>query len=706
MKVKVLLTFVLLSFSMLTFAQGKALVNANEAFAREDYCEAAGLCATAYTKLIRKGAGAQRKKGDMAFKTAESYRLTERYREANEWYDRAILLEYEQIQPLVLLYNGDVFRKMREFDKAIDAYEKYKALVPGDDRAGTGIQSCKSNGVYIAEKTRHKVENETAINKKEFDMAPMFGDRKSIKMYFGSSRAGSTGKDIDPRSCESYMDIWVSDLDKKGNWTTPYLIVGDSINTDANEGTVCFDSRKKTMFFTRCPTVKKQNLGCDIWMSEAKGKDSWNIPTKVQLKSHDSISVGHPCTVDGKYLIFASDMPGGFGGRDLWWSEYDRKSETWSLPRNMGPEINTKGNDLFPTFAINGDLLYASDGMPGLGGLDIFRAKKKGEENVWEAPKNVGYPINGENNDYAMIEKDAKIGYFTSERKNPNGENIPDIYSYEIPPNLFSLKLNVTDLVAGDKIPGVTVTVSGPGGTWTGITDENGSVFWDKKPAGDRYINEEAKYTMDIAMEGYYENPKPSEISTEQLDYNQDFIVDMGLFPKRPIRLPEVRYPLDKWTLLVDSTINSLDSLNFVFDLLTARPELVIDLRSHTDSRGSNERNQKLSENRAIACYKYLVETKGVDPRRIVPIGQGEDEARTVYIVDGEYLVDEPKSGEYETQILTEKYINTFKRSSKKTFTMLHGLNRRMDGAVNSLDFDPETAPAADPKYSEFIPYP
>ena len=706
MRVRSFMVFAAVTFFITSCGYLKIVTDANESYVREDYCDAAEKCALAYTKLTRKGGGAQESKGNMAFKTAESYRMIEQYRDANEWYERAKLLEYEQVMPEVLLYNADVLRKMREFDKAIADYKMYKTMVPGDERANAGIESCENYDQYKADKTRHTIENQGTINKVEFDMAPVFGDRKQTKMYFGSSRPGSTGKNIDPRSCESYMDIWVSDLDKKGNWTKPYLVKGDSINTEANEGTVCFDDRKKTMFFTRCPTLKKQNLGCDIWMSTAKGKTAWNNPTKLALKMHDSISVGHPCTADGKYLIFASDMPGGFGGRDLWYTDYDPKSKTWSAPKNMGPEINTKGNELFPSFGLDGGLIYASDGMPGLGGLDIFKAKKVGEENKWENPTNLGTPINSENNDYALVEKDPRLGYFTSERKSANGENKPDIYSYVMPPNVFSLKLSVTDLAEGDKIEGAIVTVTGPDGEWTGITDENGSVYWDKKPTGDRYINEESGYTMNISMDGYYENPNPHEISTEGLNYDQDFVVDMGLFPKRPIRLPEVQYHLDKWTFVVDSTINSLDSLLFVYDLLEARPELVIELSSHTDARGSNARNKKLSINRAIAIYKYLVDEKGVDPRRIIPIGKGEETPRTVYLQDGLYKLREPKAGEFETIVLTEAYINKFRRSDVKTFKKLHQLNRRAEGDVHSLDFDPEAAPAADPSYSEYVRYP
>ncbi len=702
-------SIVLLGFSASVNAQNKYVVKAELAYASENYSEAAKLCGEAYTKLTRKGKMAKKMKAEMAFKTAESYRQTERFRDANEWYDRAILLEYFTINPEVYLYNGDMLQMMSEFDKAIRNYNDYLNLVPGDERAVSGKQSCEMHNAYVAEKTRHLIENQSALNKKEFDMAPMFGDRKKSKLYFSSSRTESTGKENDPRSGEGYMDLWVSDIDKKGNFTEPYLVKGEAINTIDNEGTVCFDARYKLMFFTRCPNLKKQNLGCDIWVSEAKGKTEWKEPKKLNLKPHDSISVGHPATTDGRFLIFASDMPGGFGGKDLWYSTFNRKTDEWSAPVNLGPEINTKGNELFPSFALNGDLIFATDGREGMGGLDLFRAEKVGEENKWQSPTNLGAPINSTSNDFALVEETEKRGFFTSERKGVNGEYVPDIYSYELPPNVFDLKVTVSELGnKSSKISDVKVLVTAnDGSTWEGYTDESGAVFWDKQPTGGRYINEESSYKINISKEGFHEDKHGYSFSTEGLNYDQNFVIDMALLPKKPIRLPEVRYPLNKWELLVDSTINSPDSLLFVYDLLEEYPGMVLELSSHTDSRGSNKANQKLSENRAKACYKYLVEEKGVDPRRIIPVGKGENEPRTIWKKGDEYLPSKPADmTDVETIVLTEAYINKFRKSDVTLFKQLHQYNRRTEGKVVNMDFDPETAPESNPDHLKFVKYP
>ena len=709
MKFKIALTFLLLSFATAVTAQNRRVSKAELAYSSENYSEAAEKCVEVYGKLRSNGNKAKSKKANMAFKAADCYRFTERYREANEWYDRAILLDQQSGTPEVYLFNADMLHMMSEFDKSIKNYEEYLKLFPGDERAINGIQSCKMNNEFIANKTRHIIENQTALNKKEFDMAPMFGNRKMNKLYFSSGRDEGTGKLKDPRTGEGYMDLWISDKDKKGNWTEPYLVNGYGVNTIDNEGTVCFDSRYKQMFFTRCPNLKKENLGCDIWVSQAKGKTEWEEPIKIKLKSDDSVSVGHPATMDGKYLVFASDMSGGSGGRDLWYATYDKKTNEWSAPKNMGPEINTKGNELFPTFAFNGDLIFASDGLRGMGGLDIYRAARVGEENKWEKPTNIGAPINSTSNDYALIEYDNKNGYFTSERKSSGGEYNSDIYSYLLPPNVYDLKVVVSELGnTAIKIEDVRVVVTATDGlVWEGYTDDVGGVFWDKKPVEGRYINEESGYKINISKAGFHEDKNGTTISTVGLDYGQNFVIDMALLPKKPIRLPEVRYPLDKWDLLVDSTINSPDSLLFVFNLLEEYPGMILELSSHTDARGTNKANQKLSENRAKACYKYLVENKGVDPRRIVPKGKGELEPRIIWRKGDVYLASRPASMDGVEEVkLTEKYINSFRRLDADTFELLHQYNRRTEGKVITMDFNPETAPAADARHLKFVNYP
>ncbi len=699
-----------LCVSIWSYGQNRAVLKAENSFIGGRYCEAAEKCSLAYAKLARKGNAAKKTKGEMAFKTAECYRFTDKYKEANEWYDRAILLDYQSVVPEVYLHNGDVLRRIGDIDKALKNFELYKKLNPNDKYLEAQIQSCTNYKNYVAYKTKHIIVNQASINKKEYDMAPMFADRKETKLFFVSNRLGSTGDETDEISCMNFMDIWVSEIDKKGNWGEPKLIDKTGlINTPDHEGSVTFDGRGKTMFFTRCPVNKKFNLGCDIWMSEMKGQNEWNEPKKVNLKTHDSISVGHPCvTDDGKFLVFASDMPGGFGGKDLWYTSYDKKTDSWITPKNMGPEINTKGNELFPTFGKDGALYFASDGLVGLGGLDLFKATKLGEQMKWEDPKNLGYPLNSECNDYALYELTESKGYFTSERKSPSGQYSPDIYKYELPPDFFDLKVIVGEI--GDKnirLSDVKVEVKGTDGSSMEGYTKDGLVQWTKKSDGSRYINKDVSYSVSISKEGYLEDKKGAKFTTVGLTTGQNFIIEMNLLPIKPILLPEVRYPLNQWTLLVDQTINSPDSLLIVYNTLEDYPNIVLELSSHTDSRGKDPENQKLSENRARACYKYLVEQKGVDPRRIVPIGKGETDPRTIWKKGTEYFVSKPSDMTgVESIQLTEKYIEQFKTTDNQLYEKLHQYNRRTEARILKTDFNPNTAPAADPNFAKFVKYP
>jgi peptidoglycan-associated lipoprotein len=481
------------------------------------------------------------------------------------------------------------------------------------------------------------------------------------------------------------------------------------INTAENEGSVCFDSKKKTMYFTRCPNKEKSMLGCDIWMADLNGEDFDNI-TKIRLKANDTISVGHPCvTEDGMMMVFASDMvenslgEKSYGGRDLWFVNYNKKEKMWdSIPKNMGPVFNTGGNELFPSLGPKGQLFFASDGHPGIGGLDIFSAERVGTENKWVNPKNIGTPFNSPGNDYAMCDFDGKSGFFTSERKTSTSvEYTPDIWSYSIPPNVYDLRVVVYELGnKNKKIEGAKVVVTEVDGqTWEGITDKTGRTEkWVERKDKSRYITEGHDYQIKSSKARYFTDKNGAKFTTKGLDNSQSFLIEIPLIPIE-IRTPEVRYPLDKWSFINDATCMSLDSLKFLENLLKDNPTLVIELYSHTDARDTEIHNQALSENRAKAVYNYLVDQKGIDPRRIKPIGRGEAEPAK--------WIDE-KGVE---QVLTETYINQFKATDKAKFEKLHQINRRttvkvvfQPGTTDvPLEFDAATAPPADPKYKVYI---
>ncbi len=695
----------------------KYVREANFAFNSGNYFEAAPKCEDAFKKLGVKGSLKQ--KGDMAFKVAESYRNMERYDKANEWYGVCLELRYFDVKPDIYYYKANMQRMLKDFNGAAKTYKEYKRVAPESKQKEIDalITGCETYKGFEDFESKIVAKVESKINTKEFDMAPSFADKKGKKIYFSSSREDAFGKDRDPITGQKYMDIFVAEYDDKMNPINVKSIdLKGIINTAENEGSVCFDSKKKTMYFTRCPNKEKSMLGCDIWMADLNGEDFDNI-TKIKLKENDTISVGHPCiSEDGMMMVFASDMvknslgEKSYGGRDLWYVNYNKRDKLWdSVPKNMGPIFNTSGNELFPSLGPKGQLFFASDGLPGIGGLDIFSAERVGTENKWVNPKNMGTPFNSPGNDYAMCDFDGKSGFFTSERKTSSSvEYTPDIWSYSVPPNLYDLRVVVYELGnKNEKIGDALVEVtSSDGDKWNGKTSndkENKTKYgktekWEIKSDKSRYILGDRSYSIKASKARYFTNTLGSKISTIDLDNSQSFLIEIPLIPIE-IRTPEVRYPLDQWSFINDATCMSLDSLKFLENLLKDNPALVIELYSHTDARDTEIHNQALSENRAKAVYTYLVDQKGIDPRRIKPIGRGEAEPSK--------WIDE-KGVE---QVLNETYINQFKATDKTKYEKLHQINRRttvkvvfQPGTTDiPMEFDAATAPPADPKYKVFI---
>lgn len=698
----------LVTISLAQPTQPKYITEALKLYDSGKYFEAMPKMEEAYNKMTNKGKSIT-EKGSMAYKLADCYRKLEQYDKAAQWYGSSIELKFYDVDPKVYYYHGEMLRMSGELKKAKESYTNYKNKRGKDASIDVEalISSCSEQADIHDKEARFDVKAEDKLNSKEFDMAPFFSEKKETQFYFGTQREGVINPQRDPITGEKFMDIWVADFDAKGDFVAAKSIDNNNIiNTKDNEGTAILDKKGKTLYFTRCPSQPKQNLGCEIWSADKSGEE-WENVREINLKgalkkqindkkdstflSAEEISIGHPClTTDGMMLIFASNMPGGYGGKDLWYIKYDKKAKGWDTMQvfNMGPSINTAGNELFPSLSADDSLLFfASDGHPGVGGLDIFKSSIQGAktapEKTWGKPQNLLKPINSASNDYALtIRKDLKSGYFTSERSNPkNRTYTPDIYSFTTPPVNYDLQVMVHEI--GDKskkIVDAKVTVTEKNGlTWEGLTNngEKGTKrgFTDKwadrksDKSRPRYINGGYDYEIKAAKARYFPMIKPAVITTKGpngegiLEQSKSFVVEIQLIPIE-LRTPEIRYPLDKWSFVDDNTIKSTDSLQFLVDLLKNNPEIIIELYSHTDARDTELHNQALSENRAKAVYNYLVSQDPKNACRVIPFGKGESEPAKYTDEKG------------EEQTLNEAYINQFK-ADKAKFEALHQLNRR-----------------------------
>jgi peptidoglycan-associated lipoprotein len=610
-------------FSITASAQKDYIKTADEAFERNAYFMAIDYYKKGYARLKND----VEEKSRVIFQVGQSYRLMTNAEQAELWYKKAIKAKYPD--PIALYYLGQVLKEQGKYADAIMSFEKYEMKVPTDLRGPSGVQSCKMAVAWIDNRTRWEVEPEYMLNSPSFDFSPAFGGKRGYNtLVFASGRQASTGTEIDLISGESFQDLYYTSRDKTGKWSEP-LLFGASVNTEANEGATCLNKKGNTMFFTRCPNEKNRNLGCDIYMTKRQGT-SWSDAALIKLKTDgaDSVSVGHPAiSQDDQVLIFASDMPGGYGGKDLWLSLYDKPKKTWGAPINLGSEINTAGDEMFPYLRKNGKLYFSSNGHVGMGGLDIFEASKSGEM-LWGDVENMKYPINTNAHDYGIIFQNGDDkGFLTSNRSGGKGQD--DIYAFHMPPIYISIDIIVMNEDTKEPIANAKIRLAGTDNTsYEVTTDESGHFKFEQKNDESRYIALNQKYAVNIGIDGHFN--ASDVVSTHGLESSTNFVKEVFLVEIKgiPYKFPEVQYPFSKPTLLeVEGGVSSSDSLDFLCDLLVENPRLVVELQAHTDTRGRAAFNRKLSQARAQTCVDYLVQ-KGIDSRRLFAKGMGEDAPR------------------------------------------------------------------------------
>jgi len=632
--------------------KSRKMVKADQAFTLEQYNKAAELYQKAYQSTKSRSI-----KSEIIFKQAECYRFSGNIKRAESYYKRAIKAKYPDV--LVYLKYADMLRMNGNYEEAKDQYQKYIQLNPSDVTGEMGLKSCNYAISWLDNQTRYKVEIMPLVNSRFSDFSPSFGNGEYSEIYFTSSRNGGFSNKIDDRTGETFTDLYSSKLNKKGKWSVPEMLP-EPINTEGNEGSVALNKRGTTMYFTKCDVQKKKALGCSIYVSNRKGK-IWGPPTLLQIKVDSNTTLGHPTiNEDESILIFSSDLSGGYGGKDLWIVKQQKRGK-WSAPVNLGPAVNTKGDEMFPFLHSDGTLYFASTGHIGMGGFDIFKSSLD-ENDSYSSITNLKYPVNSSGDDFGMIiEKSGERGYLTSDRKGGKGGD--DIYQFELPPLVLSMKGVVTDSKSGVILTNAKVILSSSEGVAIETkTDNTGSYNFKLDPL--------LSYEILVSSEGYL-NKSLTE-TTVGIDENKVFIIDVVMDPvKKEIILPRIEYDFAKWNLRA----KSISDLDMLAEALKDNPNVVIELKSHTDFIGNNKSNLWLSQKRADACVSYLVSI-GIAPGQLVAVGSGENEPFVIEKNDGRFK---------EGDVLTESYINKikFKKNKKKA----HQYNRRTSFKVLREDY-------------------
>ena len=416
-------------------AQKRKSERAYSSFTAGEYFDAIDLFKDAYSKTKKSD---KNTRTELVFMIAECYRLTNDPKNAETWYKLAVKSSYSK--PEAQFWLAESLKKNGKYHLAIDEFKKYKQIAPSDARAEQEIRSCELAIEWLRNPEAYKVDELKDINSKESDFSPAYGRDDFGMIYFTSSRDGATGKKTHGATGQNFTDIFESKIDKKSKWSTPVPVEG--INSEFEDGTPSFSSDYKELYFTRCEAGKREKKGCMIMYSKRTG-DKWSTPKNLGILP-DSLVAAHPSiSKDGLTLYFVSDLAGGFGKKDIWKVTRLRPGDAWSKPVNLGPDINTAGDELFPYIREDGTLYFSSDGLIGMGGLDIFKAKPQ-PDGSWVV-QNMKPPINSFADDFGIAFEDGnEKGIFSSTRK---GKGNDDLYSFELPP----LKFNVTGLVKDEK---------------------------------------------------------------------------------------------------------------------------------------------------------------------------------------------------------------------------------------------------------------
>ena len=633
-------------------------VKARAAYEAGEYAVAADLFKDAYNKISDKEV-----KNEIIFLIAECYRITDAPDKAEIRYKQAIQKEYPN--PIIYLRYADALRMNEDYDDALEQYRKYKELVPDDPRGQDGIQSCELAIEWMNNPTPYNVESVKFFDTKEKDFSPYFGSSDYLLLYFTSSREEAMGNDIHGATSENFSDIFQSRMDRKGKWSVP-VPLDENINSEFEDGTPFLNEDFSRMYFTRCIVNKNKNFGCQIYSATSQG-ETWSKAEPLKI-TEDSIVVAHPAlTSDELTLYFVSDMAGGIGGKDIWKVTRSNEGDEWSKPENMGPEINTVDDEMFPYLHPDGTFYFSSNGRIGLGGLDIYMAKQD-DDGTWKV-ENMKYPINSSADDFGIVfEKEMERGFFSSSRK---GRGNDDIYSFVLPP----LKFNIIGEVRDDKTDMILTNASiksigSDGITLEATSDEEGIFRFTLKPNTDYVF---------VATKTGYLNGKERE-TTKGLDKSTD--INMVIYLSDiagtiELSNSSVFYDFARWDLRPEAMV-SLDQL---IETLNDNPSVTIELMSHTDSRGSDQDNIELSQKRAQSVVDYLIQ-KGIDPIRVSAKGYGESQPKQVT-----KRMNEQYPFLRAGAILTETYINSLPNVEQQEIA--HQFNRRTEFRVLRTDYTP-----------------
>lgn len=616
MKNKVLLYITILgSMAFNGYSQSGAVKKADKQYAKYAYIDAT----QTYERVAAKGY----KSADMFQKLGNAYYFNAELEKANKWYGELFAMGGD-IAPEYYYRYAQTLKSAGDYAKADQMMVQFNQKASTDLRGQIFKDKQNYMDVIKANSGRYTI-GDAGINSKYSDYGSAFFGKKLV---FTSSRdTGSFAQKKHKWTNQYFTNMYAAEIGKDDSLSNPVKFA-KSINSKFHEATPVFSKDGKTIYFTR-NNYNDGHKGKDankitllkIYKATLKDSTNWSDATEVPFNS-DSYSTAHPTlSADGKTMYFASDMPGTHGQSDIWKVAINDDG-SFGTPMNLGTGINTEGKETFPTITDENELYFATDGHPGLGGLDIFMSKVNADGSFGE-PQNIGAPANSPQDDFAyLIDTKTRKGFLSSNRT--GGQGYDDIYKFTETRKLICEQVLagvVTDLETGEILAGAKVTLmddkfnkikevmSDAEGKYDFGTVECGKAYYVR---GEKETYETKEQKVTISKEsGKTDLPIQLEKKVKPVTVGDDLAKAFGI--------KIIYFDLDKWDIRPDAALE----LEKILDVMKQYPMMKIDVRSHTDSRQTKKYNQKLSDRRAASTIDWLV-ANGVEKARLTGKGYGE----------------------------------------------------------------------------------
>ena len=636
------------------------LAKADKRYALGEYAVAGDLYKSVYSRIPSKN---KPLRAEIAFKQGECYRLINHYR-AEQVYQNAV--RNKSTNDTVYLRLAQMQQRNGKYADAAKSYTSYLEKHPEDELALNGLQATALAAEMKASPTRYLVKKSKEFNiSRSSTFSPLFSGSEGDVLIFTSNRKFGKKNVVRKNngvSGQPNNHLFMTRKNNKGKWEAIEPLEGDVTSLN-DEGIASITSDGRSMYFTRSLLADDKGGGTLIVLSNRAG-GTWSAPQKVTIFKDSTISVGHPAiTPDGTTMYFVSDSKEGLGGKDIW--RATNEGGEWKYIENLGKDINTPDDEMFPTVREDGTLYYSSKGKPGMGGLDIFKATPL-KEGGWEV-KNMGVPVNSPADDFGMaFAGKTESGYFSSNRNESRGYDA--LWSFELPALEYVLQGKITDRV-GETVADAKIRIIGNNGENARIQAKGDGTYSFKMTKG-------VDYVMLASARGFL-NQK-NEISTRNASDRQSesFKVDFQLTPLfKPVQMDNIFYEFAKWNL----TPQSETGLQQLVKLLNDNPNITIEMSAHTDYIGNNESNRILSERRAQSVVDYLIKA-GIAKNRLTAVGYGEEQPFTVDI-------NTAKKYNFlkENTVLTEAFILTLTPVQQE---IANQINRRTEFRVLKTNYN------------------